>query len=205
MKNVIIISIQFIFAMNVLFAQDKDRIVLIRCMDSDSNIQKIFKNDYIVPNFISNKNGINSKVSSNMIYQITDISKDSLYLLRNNSTLVVARKTFNSITRLNASPYIEKKKRKGIGGLTIAGIILSALGLIGLAAANNPSDKVSDIGAEASGCLGVIISVPILVVGAILLLVGLSTENLNTKKFIKEGTEIKFNDPTCQCNYIINP
>ena len=87
-----------------------------------------------------------------------------------------------------------------INGLTISGLILGLIGLAGY------STVVSSFGAF----LTVILSIPMMIIGFILLLVGLFTSISNDKsndklKEFHEGKEIRFNDVRCNCKTILYP
>ena len=170
-----------------------------RCTYEDSTKQNIYKNDIAILNFDPKSKSKNKYINQSKGLKILNISNDSILVFNSKKTYQISKSEITRIQILN-NKFRGIKSKLPINGLTISGLILGLIGLAGY------STVVSSFGAF----LTVILSIPMMIIGFILLLVGLFTSISNDKsndklKEFHEGKEIRFNDVRCNCKTILYP
>ncbi|MBK7466404.1 MAG: hypothetical protein IPJ43_06050 [Saprospiraceae bacterium] len=196
--NLLIITICFI-TINLNSQDNATPKVLMRCTYEDSTKQNIYKNDIAILNFDPKSKSKNKYINQSKGLKILHISNDSILVFNSKKTYQISKSEITGIQILN-NKFRGIKSKLPINGLTISGLILGLIGLAGY------STVVSSFGAF----LTVILSIPMMIIGFILLLVGLFTSISNDKsndklKEFHEGNEIRFNDVRCNCKTILYP
>ncbi len=186
---------------NFSLAQSTQPPVLLRCINQDSSIIKLFKEDLICLNTLDYKTIKKFNLSNNKFYTLEGITEDSVYLSYKNKSYNISRQYIPGFTRINDAEFYKGQSTKQSSGHITSGVILLLLGLIlGISSLSRGYFEVADD--SNSGCSALLLAVPMSIIGFVLLVNGITrSDNNDHDKLLKSGTLIKLKDPrwTCSC------
>ncbi|MFN8281484.1 MAG: hypothetical protein U0V49_14475 [Saprospiraceae bacterium] len=184
-----------------LLAQSSQPAVLLRCINQDSSIIKLYQDDLICLNNLDFNTRKKLKLSGYHFYTLKGITPDSLYLSYKNKNYNISRENISGFTRINDAEFYKEKGKKESSGQLTSGLILLLLGLIlGLSSLSRGYFEITED--TNSGCTALLLAVPMSIIGFILLVNGVTrSDNNDHDKLLKSGTLIKLKDPrwTCSC------